>query len=757
MANIKFSAFTQKVVQTDVDFLVGYTGADNVRISPSTIGQGVYLPLAGGTMTGNILLEDSVKLSIGTSDDFNMFFNGVDTTLQNITGNLNIINKANDKDITLQSDDGAGGVATYLTLDGSTTDAYFSNPGNVGIGTTSPIDKLHLEGGNARIRTTGNTDVELILNPYSNALGTLFQWELVGTGSGGNYNFEFRKAGTTYITVDSGVSGTAGNVGIGTTSPNRSLHVIGQFAIDNSTSPSGGLLVIPDGTSNKVYSRTGNAINSPHPLDFISGSSTSMRIDTAGNVGIGTTSPGRKLEVAGDVGINGYIYHNGDDSRIGFEGNDAIRMYTANSVRLQINASGDVGIGTTSPTEKLEVVGNIRIDSTSAAQFFLDSAAGNDSVINFQEGASQKAKMGYDNSLAGLAIVAGSGPYSTADMVILDGGNVGIGTTSPSFPLDVKSAAIDTVANFESGDASVAVNFVASDNSMQIATSGTDGLLKNNGAGSLRFFNNGSERVRITSAGNVGIGTTSPIAPLTVATPMSSSPTSTFYLDIDGTNTDGGGGQIIFSTSASSGDLTNYNAKITGRRVAGDGGDSELAFWTTLVSDNVASQQRMVITKEGNVGIGTTSNSAEDTNNGVPKLQVTTATAVLGEFPLAARFTTASDPGDDSGVSVLINSGNDRGLMISAGRQTGNVSKVTLNVVKNDGDEIDTITLLQNGSNSSTANVGIGTTSPASKLEVDGGDIEVSDSLNGLILKSPDGTRYRVTVANGGTLTVSAV
>ena len=57
----------------------------------------------------------------------------------------------------------------------------------------------------------------------------------------------------------------------------------------------------------------------------------------------------------------------------------------------------------------------------------------------------------------------------------------------------------------------------------------------------------------------------------------------------------------------------------------------------------------------------------------------------------------------------------------------------------------------------STGNVGIGTTSPASKLEVDGGDIEVDDSASGLILRSPDGTRYRVTVANGGTLSVAAV
>ena len=54
-------------------------------------------------------------------------------------------------------------------------------------------------------------------------------------------------------------------------------------------------------------------------------------------------------------------------------------------------------------------------------------------------------------------------------------------------------------------------------------------------------------------------------------------------------------------------------------------------------------------------------------------------------------------------------------------------------------------------------NVGIGTASPASKLTVDTGDVEVIGDTNGVILESPDGTRYRVTVANGGTLTVGAV
>ena len=103
----------------------------------------------------------------------------------------------------------------------------------------------------------------------------------------------------------------------------------------------------------------------------------------------------------------------------------------SNSQVLKILNNGNVGIGTSRPSEKLEVAGDVRIDSTSVAQIYLDSAANIDAVLNFQEDGTQKGKLWYDSSLSWMAFVTGTGPFGSADMVILDSGNVGIGVTNP--------------------------------------------------------------------------------------------------------------------------------------------------------------------------------------------------------------------------------------------------------------------------------------------------------------------------------------
>jgi hypothetical protein len=220
---------------------------------------------------------------------------------------------------------------------------------NVGIGTTIPnaASTLHLVDTSPQLRLqhAGNTGYARVSTISTNALR-------FGAGSSGQTRMS--------------ILGSNGNVGIGTTGPNRDLHVIGQVAIDNSTSPSGGLLVSPDGSSNKVYSRTGNATESAHPLDFISGSSTSMRIDTGGNVGIGTTSPAQKLTVEGNTTSQyvanfrntgttgrGLIVRTDSDA----VGGDILSLFSGSSYKFWFGRDGRLGLGSANPQSKIEVNG----------------------------------------------------------------------------------------------------------------------------------------------------------------------------------------------------------------------------------------------------------------------------------------------------------------------------------------------------------------------------------------------------------------
>ena len=91
----------------------------NTYVSSSALSS--YLPLSGGTMTGNLNLNDNVNINIGNSSDLQLYHNGSHSLITNQNGDLYIRNQTNDGDIKFQADDGAGGDAEYFRLDGGGT------------------------------------------------------------------------------------------------------------------------------------------------------------------------------------------------------------------------------------------------------------------------------------------------------------------------------------------------------------------------------------------------------------------------------------------------------------------------------------------------------------------------------------------------------------------------------------------------------------------------------------------------------------
>ena len=140
---------------------------------------------------------------------------------------------------------------------------------------------------------------------------------------------------------------------------------------------------------------------------------------------------------------------------------------------------------------------------------------------------------------------------------------------------------------------------------------------------------------------------------------------------------------------------------------------------------HVDSSERMRITSTGNVGIGTTAPSDGDLTIGTPKLHVAVG-GTSGTFNLAARFQSTTTDADNTGTSILINSQNDRGLLIKAGRGTGGDREVAyFDVVTSIGNTTNMLTMGRFGSD---YNVGIGTTTPTQKLDV-AGSIKASGTL----------------------------
>jgi len=185
----------------------------------------------------------------------------------------------------------------------------------------------------------------------------------------------------------------------------------------------------------------------------------------------------------------------------------------ATSTAITIDSSENVGIGTSSPSEKLEVSdGKLLIKTTSGAAFLEIVSPGGtaDSVINFGDSADNNVgaiSYEHDNNAMNFRVNA-----STA-MRIDSSGNVGIGTSSPDFPLEIYKASTSEVAIGSDNGGTAQLSFYENNSTAKEFFVKYDGL-NNNGVIGTSAVSNAIVIPR--DSGNVGIGTSSPDVKLQV-------------------------------------------------------------------------------------------------------------------------------------------------------------------------------------------------------------------------------------------------
>jgi hypothetical protein len=520
--------------------------------------------------------------------------------------------------------------------------------GNFGIGTTTPGAQVGISGSAPKILfadtsnrmlaiegPTGSNAGARIYTPSNHdlLLGTSnTDWVTISSLTG---KVTLGNASTTQISTTGSAyfATTVGNVGIGTTTPNGKLDIGGTtltynhrlgVKLSNDADASTGLIVeraVNDTSLWLGYNTTadGFQISSSYgttgsykPITFYTSSSERLRLDTNGNIGIGTTSPYSKLS----------IQNLATDSTAPLF-TIASSTATATTTLFTVLNSGNVGIGIASPLYRLHTYSNTANTSNILYIENGDNSSGtSDSVMQIVVGGNSAGdpktiysvpgqinySIGIDNSDGNKFKINYNADLGTNNSITIDNsGNVGIGTSTPNSPL--------SVTGWTRFNSSPTANNPSSGKGIEVAyrtDSGNDyGLIQTYDRDasvfkSLRLEGSNIILNGLGGSGNVGIGTTSPDNLLTISPTLSgainirpltepSTVSATQRLQFSHQNGVALGYlQMGYDTDA--GDLTRY----TDLSLISTQANSKLIFGTNSI-------EQMRINEGGLVGIGTTS------------------------------------------------------------------------------------------------------------------------------------------------------
>ena len=261
-----------------------------------------------------------------------------------------------------------GSVTNYWSQNAA--DIYSNVPGNVGIGTSTPLNRLSIQ--------TANNSYGVVHSDGNVSVGTYIGLNKGWLGTKSNHPLAFfTNNGLEQMTLL-----TNGNVGIGTTSPTSKLTLQTPNNADGFTHISDGGIVLKDVVGGIS---AGFGTYSPHTFRLVANSVASINIEPNGNVGIGASViAANKLQI-GSMGTSGF---NGNDFAIG-NGTNALGVFQSNtttqfasSTNIVLlpginNGSGRVGINTTTPRAPLDVADNVTVPTPNASKGYAYYTLGN--------------------------------------------------------------------------------------------------------------------------------------------------------------------------------------------------------------------------------------------------------------------------------------------------------------------------------------------------------------------------------------------